>query len=116
MIEFLNLVTEVLFWALVFWIAFRILGTMIGQHLDNKLKELDAELTAIKKIYKRVKIEEHHDMFYLFNADTDEFIGQGRTAQEIAERIRGEVVLNVMEGDPDVIKRFRETVPQAEIQ
>ena len=116
MIEFLNLAIEVLFWAVVFWLAFRILGAMISQHLENKLKELDAEIAAIKKTYKRVKIEEHHDMFYLFNADTDEFIGQGRTAQEIAELIRGEVVLNVMEGDPDVIKRFRETVPQAEAQ
>jgi hypothetical protein len=34
--------------------------------------------------------------------------------QEITDKIRGEVVLNVMEGDPDVIKRFRDTFPQTD--
>ena len=109
MIEFFNYLLEAFFWMLVVWFALQILGGMAHRHLDAKLEEINAEIEEIKKVYKRVKVEEYHDMFYLFNADTDEFIGQGRTLQEIAERVRGEVVLNVMEGDPDVIQRFRQT-------
>ena len=114
MIEFFNFVVEVFFWMAVFWFAFQIFGGMFNRHIENKIEELNAEIEDIKKVYKRVKIEEHYDTFYLFDADTDTFIGQGRTMQEIADRVRGEVVLNVMEGDPDVIQRFRQTFPQTD--
>jgi hypothetical protein len=115
MFEFFNMILEAFFWFLVFWFAFQIFGGMFNRHVNNKLEEINAEIDEIKQVYKRVKIEEHYDTFYLFNADTDEFIGQGRTMQEIADRVKGEVVLNVMEGDPDVIARFRQTVPQADL-
>ena len=115
MIDFANFVIEVLFWMLVFWLALQVFGGMFNRHIENKIEELNAEIDEIKRVYKRVKIEEHYDTFYLFNADTDEFIGQGRTMQEIADRVKGEVVLNVMEGDPDVIARFRQTVPQTDL-
>jgi len=114
MIEFANFVTEVFFWMLVFWLALQVFGGMFNRHMENRIEQLNAEIEDIKKVYKRVKIEEHYDTFYLFNADTDEFIGQGRTMQEIADKVKGEVVLNVMEGDPDVIARFRQTVPQTD--
>ena len=112
MIEFANFVTEMFFWILVFWLALRVFGGMFNRHVERKLEELNAEIDEIKRTYKRVKIEEHYDTFYLFDADTDTFIGQGRTMAEIADRIQGEVVLNVMEGDPDVIQRFKQTFPQ----
>ena len=115
MIEFFNLVIEMFFWMLVFWFLFQILGNLFNRHLDNRLEQINAEIEEIRKVYKRVKIEEYEGTFYLFNADTDEFIGQGRTMQEIADRVRGDVVLNVMEGDPDVIARFRKTIPQTDL-
>ena len=114
MIEFFNFVVEVFFWMAVFWFAFQIFGGMFNRHIETRIERLNAEIEDIKNVYKRVKIEEHYDTFYLFNADTDEFIGQGRTMQEIADRIKGEVVLNVIEGDPDVIKRFQQSVPQTD--
>ena len=115
MIEFFNMMIEAFFWFLVFWFAFQIFGGMFNRHIETKIEKLNAEIKEMQTIYKRVKIEEHYDTFYLFNADTDEFIGQGRTMQEIADKIKGEVVLNVMEGDPDVIARFRQTVPQTDL-
>ena len=115
MIEFFNMVVEAFFWFLVFWFAFQIFGGMFNRHIENRIEQLNAEIEEIQKIYKRVKIEEHYDTFYLFDADTDTFIGQGRTMQEIADKVKGEVVLNVMEGDPDVIARFRQTVPQTDL-
>jgi hypothetical protein len=115
MIEFFNFVVEVFFWMVVFWFALQIFGGMFNRHVENRIEQLNAEIEEIKKVYKRVKIEEYHDTFYLFDADTDTFIGQGRTMKEIADKIRGEVVLNVMEGDPDVIQRFKQTFPQTDL-
>ena len=82
MIDLANFVIEVLFWMLVFWLMLQIVGGMFHRHLDAKLEEINSEIQEIQKIYKRVKIEEHYDTFYLFDADTDEFLGQGRTAQD----------------------------------
>ena len=113
--EFFNLLIEAFFWMLVLWFGLQILGGMFQRHINTRLEQLNAEIEDIQKIYKRVKIEQHHDIFYLFDADNDTFIGQGRTMQEITDRIREEVVLNVMEGDPDVIRRFRDTFPQTDL-
>jgi len=115
MIEFFNFVIEVFFWMALFWFAFQIFGGMFNRHVGNKIERLNAEIAEIQKVYKRVLIEEHNDTFYLFNADTDEFIGQGRTMKEIADKVKGGVILNVMEGDPDVIQRFRATVPEEKL-
>jgi len=115
MIEFFNFVIEVFFWMAVFWFALQIFGGMFNRHVENKLEQLNAEIAEIERVYKRVKIEEYHDTFYLFNADTDEFIGQGRTMQEIRDRLHKDLVLNIMEGDPDVIQRFRQTIPQTDL-
>jgi len=115
MIEFFNFVVEVFFWMALFWFALQIFGGMFNRHVENRIEQLNAEIDEMKKIYKRVKIEEYHDTFYLFDADTDTFIGQGRTMQEIADKVKGEVILNVMEGDPDVIQRFKQTFPQTDL-
>ena len=115
MIEFLNLMLEAFFWAVLFWLVLQVIGGMFHRHIDAKLEELNAEIEDIKRVYKRVKIEEHYDTFYLFDADTDEFLGQGRTAQEFADRLKNNLVIQPVEGDPDVIARFRQTVPQTDL-
>ena len=115
MIEFFNMMLEAFFWFLVFWFAFQIFGGMFNRHIETRIEKLNAEIEDIKKVYKRVKIEEHYDTFYLFDADTDEFLGQGRTAQEFADRLKNNLVVQPVEGDPDVIARFRQTVPQTDL-
>lgn len=105
------------FWFIVGWVIFNVLvRPVVQQQLEKKIEQLDAEITAIKKIYKRVKIEEYDGMFYIFDVETDEFLGQGRTAEEFAERLKNNLVLQPVEGDPDVIARFRKTIPQTETQ
>ena len=115
MSAFIDMVLTFLFWYAIGWFLFNfVVRPWVHIKLTQQIEQLDREIADIKKVYKRVKIEEYHDTFYLFDAETDQFIGQGRTAQEIAERIRNEITLNVIEGDPDVIERFRRTVPQTD--
>ena len=114
--DIVDMILTFLFWYAIGWFVFNFLvAPWLKERLEGRIREMEQEIEDIKQVYKRVKIEEYHDTFYLFNADTDEFIGQGRTMQEIADKVKGEVVLNVMEGDPDVIARFRQTVPQTDL-
>jgi hypothetical protein len=115
MMEFFNLLIEAFLWMLVLWFGLQMLGGMFQRHIDTRLEQLNTEIEDIKKVYKRVKIEEHYDCFYIFDVDTDEFLGQGRTAQEFADRLKNNLVLQPVEGDPDVIARFRQTVPQTDL-
>lgn len=115
MIEFLDLMIEAFFWALLFWLALQVIGGMFNRHIETRIEKLNAEIDQIKRVYKRVKIEEHYDTFYIFDADTDEFLGQGRTAQEFADRLKNNLTIQPVEGDPDVIARFRQTIPQTNL-
>jgi hypothetical protein len=116
MIEFFNFVVEVFFWMAVFWFVFQIFGGMFNRHVETKIEALDAEIAEIKKVYKQVKIEEYSGCFYIFDNETDQFLGQGRTAEEFAERLSRDLTIKIVAGDPDVVKRFRATVPQIEAE
>lgn len=113
--EILDMILTFLFWYAIGWLIFNfVVWPMLQVRLEQKIQDLDKEISDIKRMYRRVKIEQHQDTFYLFDAETDQFIGQGRTAQEVSDRIQGEVTLNVIEGDPDVVEKFRRTVPQTD--
>lgn len=113
--EFLNFVLEFGFYLLLGWLMMRVLVSITNRHLEQTVTRLDAEIVAIRKVFKQVKIEEHHGIFYVYDADTEEFLGQGSTAEEFAEKLHNDLILQPVEGDPDVIARFRKTVPQADL-
>jgi hypothetical protein len=77
--EFLSFV----FYALLGYIAARIVFHYLLKALHEKNEKLKQELVDLAKQYIFVKPERHGDMIYLFETDTDRFIAQGRTAQEI---------------------------------
>jgi len=113
--EIIDTLMTFLFWYAIGWFVFNFaVRPWLQTRLEERIQEITQEIEDIKRVYKRVKIEQYSDTFYLFNADTDEFIAQGRTMSEIQDRVREDMVLNVMEGDPDVIQRFRQTFPQTD--
>ena len=85
------------FWFIVGWILLRVLSNATQGYLQTK-------------------IEEHSGCFYIFDNETDQFLGQGRTAEEFAERLSRDMTIKIVAGDPDVVKRFRATVPQIEAE
>jgi hypothetical protein len=56
---------------------------------DSLLKELESDIdnrmTEHKKSLIPIKIERHSGVFYVFNNDTDDFMGQGATKEELEE-------------------------------
>jgi hypothetical protein len=61
-----------------------VITKFIQGYLEAKNQVLREELAALISTYIFVKPEKHGDMIYLFDAYTDSFVAQGRTAEELA--------------------------------
>ena len=83
---------DFLFYLALGWIIGKILGSVILYLLRQKRDELREELaSAAKELADKiilVNIEKHGDVLYLFEKDTDRFIAQGKTKEEIMKHCR----------------------------
>lgn len=74
-----------IFYALLGWLAMRI----TQGYLEHKNQELQNEINLIRKKVKEkivlVKIEKHQDTYYIFESETDSFVAQGKTVEELKE-------------------------------
>jgi hypothetical protein len=116
MTELVNFIIESLFLGLLIWFALRLLTSWLIRRGLKRLEELDNEIDEINQSFKRAKVEEYHGIFYVFDADSDEFIGQGRTLAEFAQHLRNDLTIQLVEGDPDVISRFRNSATESRIE
>tara|TARA_R110000868_G_scaffold209197_1_gene458819 strand:+ start:2070 stop:2435 length:366 start_codon:yes stop_codon:yes gene_type:complete len=58
--------------------------TYLQQKADRDLKIL----AKLDHITHRVKVEKHGQYFYWFDSDDDEFLAQGKTAEEVIANLR----------------------------
>lgn len=90
-------------------------GQLFRRHAEQKWQQeidnLQSDIEKIQKIYKKVTIEQHGDMLYVWEHGTDKFLFQGRTSQDFQDRVPHDMVLGIMGGDPEVIKKFKELFP-----
>lgn len=115
MIEIIDMVLTFLIWYAIGWLIFNlVVRPWLNRYLERKIGELDQQLAHLKQVYKQVKIEEYHGQFYLFDADTDQFLGQGYTAQDFADKLSKDIVIKIVQGEPEVIARFKSTIPTIE--
>lgn len=56
-----------------------------GIDIERELKKLDGEEEKPEKLVYKLMVEEHGELLYLFDKDTDEFICQGSSVQELAK-------------------------------
>jgi hypothetical protein len=81
MTEFLDF----LLYAFIGWLIGRILMSFVMKFLEYRHEELNKEIEKIVKHFIFVKPEKHGDMIYLFEADTDMFVAQGRNMEELKQ-------------------------------
>lgn len=66
-----------------------VISKIIIGYLNAKNAMLEAEITELTKKIKervvRVTVERHGDIYYLYEKETDNFVAQGRDADEIKE-------------------------------
>lgn len=102
--ELLNFI----FYALVGYVVARILLHIVYKMLQAKNEELKEKLVELAKQFIFVKPEKHGDVIYLFEAETDRFIAQGRTAQELKEHCRERFPDKNVVISNDYLKQFSE--------
>ena len=83
-----------LFIILLFTFCF---GFLLGWHqreqwakkkVDSLLDQLNTSLDKqISESQIQIKIEKHNDVLYVFNKETDEFMGQGKTRKELEDSL-----------------------------
>lgn len=110
--EFLNLVVESFFWALLIWLCLRIMQGNIQDLQQQRLDQARQELDSVRKLYRRVKIDQLEDMFYIYDADTEEFIAQGRSTEDFVQRLGRIPTMSIVQGEPRVIAEFKKIIPQ----
>jgi hypothetical protein len=84
--EFISFFVQCLFWYFVIGIVFNFLKQKIDAKADST--ELSNILKKLNDIVHRVKVEQHGDMFYWFDADNDEFLGQGKNTEEAIDHVK----------------------------
>ena len=97
------------FWTLIILVVADIaLSMFVRKHHDEILKTLEkSEKNGIKIV--KAKVEKYQDCFYFFNAETDDFILQGSTKDELDGKLKyipGTKIL-VVDGEPDVLDEIK---------
>lgn len=81
--DFISFVVSVIFWYFVIKIVLGVVNT----YLENKLEARQELVDQINKIVHYVSEERHGDVRYWFDKDTDAFLGQGVTDDEIKSHL-----------------------------
>lgn len=80
--------------------------------LESLVKSLEESIS--KAIPARV--EEDGGVFYVYNAQDGSFLAQGRTLEELRDRISArwpDATVHVTEGETEVLERLKATLPDA---
>ena len=83
---------------LLFWYAIgNIFLNFLLRQSSSRNKEIENIIRHVNEIVHRVKVEEHHNVYYWYDADSDVFLAQGSDVAEIAihlkERYSGHIFL-----------------------
>jgi hypothetical protein len=67
-------------WYIFWWVIKQLLVSLVLHIAKDKIAELKSEEEEIL-----LKLEQHGDLIYCYRKDNDEFVGQGKTLDEVAE-------------------------------
>lgn len=82
--SFFLFLLQVLFWYVVFSFIFRLIRSNADKEFE---KEKEALVKKVNEMIHRIKQEKHGDCYYWFDADSEEFLAQGRDDEEIRQHL-----------------------------
>lgn len=82
--EFFTFFIEFMFWVFVF--------SLVKGYFESRKEEIEQEVDELKeklvKMIHFIKQERHGDLLYWFDAESDQFLGQGASVEEITEHVK----------------------------
>lgn len=73
----------------VFWIfVISLVRALIIKHKEAEDQEIDELKEKLVKMIHFIKQEKHGDLIYWFDAQSDAFLGQGASVEEITEHVK----------------------------
>jgi hypothetical protein len=81
-------VTEIILWAVVIWVLSQIFLGFVDAFQIVKLKERVDILKQLTEIIHQVKVEERDGIKYWYYADSEAFLSQGKTIDEVINVIK----------------------------
>lgn len=87
-VEFLLFFAELLFWMFVFNLVLKVIFGRQLKELEDARAEHTEIVEKLMDMLHSVKQEQHGDVLYWFDADTDQFLAQGKSDSEIKEHLK----------------------------
>lgn len=84
-VEFIVFVFQLLFWYTIGSIFLNFLLRRVDKEAKDDIEKI---LNRVNEIVHRVRIEEHHNTYYWYDADSDKFLAQGATPAELIDRLK----------------------------
>jgi hypothetical protein len=82
--EFFSFALNMLFWYIVSSVVLHLLL----RRTERRAEELSDILHRVNEVVHRVRVEEHYNNFYWYDADSDKFLAQGATPAELIDRLK----------------------------
>ena len=87
-----DFIVEFILFALQLWFWYTIANLFFSFLLYRAEKEakqdIEKILDRVNEIVHRVKVENHHDNWYWYDADSDRFLAQGATPDEVIDHVK----------------------------
>ena len=81
----LDFIVEAFLWFVVIWLVLKMVELYLVAKNEALVKQVEEITKQIKEQVIHVNIEKHGNMFYLYEKDTDRFIAQGTSFDEVKE-------------------------------
>jgi hypothetical protein len=81
-------ITSIILWAVVVWVLSQIFLGFVDAFQIVKLKERVDILKQLTEIIHQVKVEERDGIKYWYDADSEAFLAQGKTIDEVIDVIK----------------------------
>jgi len=93
-----------------FYLTMKLAVNILMRRLAQDIEQLEVELDQHQKTIQ-ARVELHNNEFFVYNNDTNEFMAQGATLQDLRERIRNRwsaYRVSVVAGDENVLAQLKE--------
>jgi hypothetical protein len=82
--EFVGFLLQCAFW---YFLMSLVIG-LFQRRLDEKEQTFKEQYERLNQLIHRVQVEKHNEVYYWFDADDDEFLGQGKDMDEAVAQLK----------------------------